>query len=530
MTTLFNPNPPHYRPVTPAPYNLNERIRISFEESLHLQALDLFNAALFTGVSTPSDPPKPASMLPPAFLRFVTTLMVHPFYTTQTRKDIPTSNVSVRSYLLLRRVIKLIGVNGGDLKAAWYFAPDLRSGRRRRQKVKELSPSLEDSLSGELANEECLFTVANDMWSVVGWAFVCAVSHPKRWVWWKPFLECVITAFEDDFEQRSVETLERKTGYSDDTQPAESLIVKMLHDTYGNVGYRRVLRAIFANGSEKSRNEFTQIWPDELLRRRPKMKGRRGFEGLMGKDESSGEDESSNDDEISGDDANGVVNNSTGDDNHDGEDVEMEDADSVSSSNVDEWGGIDALLFRHRLLKLLSAVSHSGNFIPPEDLCHEFKDSILGFPIMSFKLFTSGFLDSGLAAYQSNLNLIILETIISPRAPTGPNSALLTPEIFITRFLPYPAKTSSPIENAKVALLLEALMRLLVENTDMNWSQALEIATLNGTKARQKQVNRTGAHAKIKDLDIIITQWKAAEERLRCVVRILKAKSDTVGR
>jgi len=122
----------------------------------------------------------------------------------------------------------------------------------------------------------------------------------------------------------------------------ESLIMKMLPETKGSAGYRRVMRAVFANGTGKA-HEFKQIWPDELLTRRPKMKGKRAMDSLFG-EHGSDEDEKEpskqtidNPDEVAPD-----------------EDVEMKDASHANQSTVDEWGGVEAIGLRQRLLNIVS--------------------------------------------------------------------------------------------------------------------------------------------------------------------------------
>jgi hypothetical protein len=191
------------------------------------------------------------------------------------------------------------------------------------------------------------------LWGIVGWAFTCSVAHPERWVYWKNFLECLLLAFEVDFGHRTMLYDEshadakptKRKGIEPDVLE-ESLIMKMLPETKGSTGCRRVMRAMFANGTGKT-HEFKQIWPDELLRRRPKMKGKRVMDSLFG-EYGSGEDEKEPSKQTI-DDPDEVAPD---------EDVEMKDASHANPSTVDEWGGVEAIGLRQRLLNIVNTLPY----------------------------------------------------------------------------------------------------------------------------------------------------------------------------
>ena len=104
----------------------------------------------------------------------------------------------------------------------------------------------------------------------------------------------------------------------------------------------------------------------------------------------------------------------------------------------------------------------------------EYKDSILPLSLPAFSLFTSTLIPAN-TSYHCNLSRHLLDTIISPKAPSGP-SDLLTQDVLVTYYLSFPAKSNSPIENAKMSILLEGLMRLLLRSGLLEYSVDLEAA------------------------------------------------------
>jgi hypothetical protein len=283
--------------------------------------------------------------------------MVHPYYTTQSRKGQRPSTAPRDAYLCMRRVIEIIGPMNADLGTVWSFDRGGRGERSRRHK-KEASPvSSEDSLSGELANEESLFSRAEDVWSVVGWAFTCSVQHPGRWTWYKNLLDCLLMALERDWEQRWRRFEEG--GMQHDELLRESMVVKLLPDTRGTAGYRRVIRATLATGAGSGANEFHMIWDDELLPKRPKSKGQGKIGGFMSKysdlnEDPRGEPKTPSSAKKKKQPAKkSLLDEDDFDELDEGEDVEMEDVDTTIPSVANEWGGMEALQLRTRFLSLV---------------------------------------------------------------------------------------------------------------------------------------------------------------------------------
>lgn len=285
----------------------------------------------------------------------------------------------------------------------------------------------------------------------------------------------------------------------------------MLPDTRGSAGCRKVIRAILANGTNGALGSWSPVYKEELSTRRPKKRNMGSLDNTF----------------IGDSDSDSTPTSTHGVKSPDSEDVDMEDPESEDeegpglSTAAGEWGGMDALVLRQRWLSLLSAVAYHDCYISIDDLYHEYNEAILRFSISSFALFTTTLLPANVA-YRSSLNQLILMTILSSRSPAQgkDESDELTEGKMIERYLPYPANTSSVVDNAKVAVLLESMMRLLVTEAGMRWSPELEEAVEVGIEARKrKAAGRRGGGDRERETRGV---WESAENRLRGMVGLLK--------
>lgn len=224
--------------------------------------------------------------VPPANqLSLISTLIVHPLLTSpQASKDhLRASNAALK---LLSTINKVAGPLDTDFSTAFSFAHSSRSrrhGTRRRGTDREASPADDDDesmerINTEIANGGSVWARADDFWHVVGWAFNCSVAYPKRWARWKLWLSCMLDILEDDWKERvrlvTTEQAASEAGSEEaaiEAVLATSLIVQYLgggagakgSSAYFFGGKRRVVRAIFADGSAKAQQEFRAIFPDE---------------------------------------------------------------------------------------------------------------------------------------------------------------------------------------------------------------------------------------------------------------------------
>ncbi len=128
-------------------------------------------------------------------------------------------------------------------------------------------------INSELANVNSLWTRAEDFWHAVGWAFNCSVTQQRRWARWKIWLNLMLEVLEDDWSERGLTDERAQDDGADDNtvvaSRAESLIVKYLSHTDGaHGGFRRVIRAIFADGSTRSEQEFRPVFENEIKEHR----------------------------------------------------------------------------------------------------------------------------------------------------------------------------------------------------------------------------------------------------------------------
>lgn len=321
---------------------------------------------------------------------------------------------------------------------------------------------------------------------------------------------------EADWEDRLESTKTTKNPVT----LGNSLIVRMLPDTKGSAGYKKVVRSILANGTGGPLNNWSPVYKDELSTKRPRKKN-------MGSLDNSFIGDSDSDSNPTMPTTTNIKSPSEDTDMPDPDD-EGEDEDPGLSTATGEWGGMDALLLRQRWLTLLSSVAFHECYIPIEDLYHEYQETILRFSISSFMLFTNTLIPADIE-YRSSLNQLLLATIISSRspAPHHDESDELTAEKLVERYLPFPANTSGVVDNAKVAVLLESMLRMLVTEVGMRWSEELENAVEVGIEARAAKASGSGRRGeKEKEARWV---WEGAEARLRGMVGMLKMREERGG-
>ncbi|RPA98636.1 hypothetical protein L873DRAFT_1828483 [Choiromyces venosus 120613-1] len=521
---LEEPEPEYsYRPTRQLPYTLNERARVSIEETLYPSAVEFLNSISLPGTSTPSENSRPAFIPPSTFQRCITTLIAHPYYTTQVSKNEPFSTAPGNAYLLLRRMSRLVGPLNAEFAKAWEFKKNTRAVRQavrgksrgRGSRSKEPDPvdvlSADDDLNGDFATTESLFNVADDFWSIVGWAFTCSVSHPKRWEWWKLVLDLMVDVMEQDWGDRlaAVEVTGDKSALE------EALFVKFLPQDTGSVGCKKVVRAIMTCAEEKSFNEWKEIWENELSTKRPR-KVRMGTQDTT----FMGDDDDDDDDEEKNVKADGDGDTEMQDASNSG--AEVEDLPSVS----EVYGGMESVDLRQRLLSILSTVCIAGCYVPVVDLFYEFSETFIRLPLPYFHFFTSTLLDTTVE-YKCTLNHLILSTIISTKAPVYDGQ--LTATAMIHNYLPFEAKTTQVADNARVAILLECLARLLIHANLLAYSEELRAAVMKGIKARAAKVPKS--FAKPGTAKYLLDRetrgiWTAAETRLKGLVEILQMQKE----
>jgi ribosomal protein S21 len=218
---------------------------------------------------------------PPNHLALVGTLLVHPLHTSgaSSRERL---EVSSESLILLQNVLAILGPVGGNLNEAFAFTSS-RSRRGGAYIKKESSTGIETGspISGDgnikstLAKDNSLWMRAQDFWHVVGWAFNCSIRHPKRWEYWRTWLEYMLDVLKADWDERArLDTEENKSRSLDpriasaQTQLKNSILLEYLPERGGSsTALRRVVKSIFADGSVEAMRAYPEVFENETRER-----------------------------------------------------------------------------------------------------------------------------------------------------------------------------------------------------------------------------------------------------------------------
>ncbi|KAL8668133.1 MAG: hypothetical protein Q9202_000111 [Teloschistes flavicans] len=511
---------PSFRTVKALPYEIRQHCIIYFEEGLYFQGLNLLASVIYSGIP----PNSPVFLPPPEFLALISTLTVHPSLTTRAQSE-DKVQASIASLRYLRQLSNLVGPVHGNLREAFAFSTPETSSRRgfvrRRTTGDGISPTKDslDSINNDLAHSTSVWAKAQDFWHVVGWAFNCSVLHTHRWERWKLWLEYMVDTLDTDWTQRV-----HIHGESEDNEQdprARSIIVRYLEG--GNE--RRILRAIFADGSPKSAGEFVEVWRNETKERKKDADIKKAAAIKLD-----------------------IEADQWGDYLHDSESSsELEDTPSPTSPakfeaamhsatsvpNVSEpLGGPQATILRLRFLSLLSTVSVflPHTFTPLPSLYDLYLEHIrpLPLPIFFFIVSPSSMQHFHLAA-ASSITQVILRSLIASAAPL-PITDDLTQEVLESCYLPYHANTGSISDNAKVSLCVETLLRLLQKHCGLYWTESLQNAVDEGVAAREQKAQNVGkGKSKGKGGRESERMWlKGSEARITGLVRLVRDQQESI--
>jgi hypothetical protein len=378
-------------------------------------------------------------------------------------------------------VLRLAGPINARLQDAFTFSgigTSTRSARRRT--TDDVTSSYEDTdITSELATTGALWTQAEDFWQVVGWAFNCSVAHPHRWEHWSLWLEYMLQVLEKDWEMRWFQS-----DGDGEIVLQKSMIVRYFSaDTLSTGHERKVLRAIFADGTKNSLAVFCEIWQNETRLRKKDQGSRRTTDKKI---------------DIEADDYGDYMASSSSSD--------LEDGDPVTSTapisplleetpnGAATLGGMQALTLRLRLFSLLATVSAiiPSSFLPLYDLYDHSLHFIRPLPLPTFFILLSPMaLTSLTAAAAQSLVQRVLRSLISSSAPC-PTHDNLDQEMLEKCYLLFAANTQSVADNAKVSACVEALVALYERHCGLVWSEGLQEAVEKGIEARERKAKKEG--------------------------------------
>ncbi|KAL8675391.1 MAG: hypothetical protein Q9168_000222 [Polycauliona sp. 1 TL-2023] len=516
---------PAWRTAKLLPYELREHCTIYLEETLYVPALHLLISLLNFGNASIN--PTPAFLPPSQQLALAATLAVHPSLTTRAPSDdrLHASNLALK---YLRLVLDLVGPVNGNLSEAFAFSTvetSSRRGAKRRTTGDGLSPTKDDlnTINSELANAGSIWARGQDFWHVVGWAFNCSLLHQRRWERWQLWLQYMIDVLDTDWTSRAQM---RVDDPDDEHDPREgSLIVQYLNggDTAARQE-RRILRAIFADGTSKSAGEFPEVWRNETKERKKNTDQRQpeakldidaNTWGLYKNDSSSSSDLENTPPPTSPIPAGSSANSKN-------------PFPDVSAP----FGGPQSIVLRLRLLSLLSTVSV---FLPHlltslSTLYDLYLEHIRPVPVPQFFVLVS---PSSMQYFHqsaaSSITQIILRSLIATSAPS-PLTDDLTQKDLERCYLPFPANTGAISDNVKVSLCVETLLRLLQQHCGLYWNDGhLQTVVEQGIEAREQKAKRVGkGRGKGKGDGEGERMWlRASAGRMRALVGLVRDQKQT---
>ncbi|KAL8844551.1 MAG: hypothetical protein Q9176_001062 [Flavoplaca citrina] len=479
---------PAWRTAKLLPYELREHCIIYFEEGLYVPALYLLISLVTFG--TASSTPTPAFLPPQQQLALAATLAIHPSITTRAQNEdrLQASNLALR---YLRLILDLVGPINGNLTDAFAFSTvetSSRRGAKRRTTGDDLSPTKDDihSINSELANAGSIWAKAQDFWHVVGWAFNCSLLHQRRWERWQLWLQYMIDVLESDWTLRAQMRIDDPDNEQDPRE--SSLMVQYLNGGIAPARQeRRILRAVFADGTSKSTGEFPEIWRNETkeLKKHTDMKKSEAKLNIEADVWGLYMNETSSSSDLEDDPAaTSPVP------------AELETSPQTPFSDVSTpFGGPQSIVLRLRLLSLLSTVSVflPQTFTPLSTLYDLYLEHFRPLPVPSFfTLICPSSMQYFHQSAASSITQVILRSLIASSAPP-PLTDDLTQKDLERCYLPFPANTGSVSDNIKVSLCVETLLRLLQGHCGLYWNNGrLQTAVEQGIEAREQKAKKAG--------------------------------------
>lgn len=232
------------------------------------------NSALAAGAAKRQTAIKPVAIPPASHIALLSTLTIHPYFTTRAEKP-ELCGVANLSLAYLRSLLEIAGPLNADFRTAFQFNTLPRWTRRggfgstgnNSDASDAESDRDEDRLRGKMSNDSSIWSRSRDFWTVVGWAFRCSTLHPNRWQYWKRWLNLVFDVLERDWEERTridLEThdLSGRDGEAAPTSRQESIIAQYMSEMSGRQGCKTFIRAILATG-ESDAAAFPEIFDRE---------------------------------------------------------------------------------------------------------------------------------------------------------------------------------------------------------------------------------------------------------------------------
>ncbi|KUJ23037.1 uncharacterized protein LY89DRAFT_754697 [Mollisia scopiformis] len=511
-----SPQGTSYRPVVPINHDVRQEVTIYFDEELCNGAITLLTDLITTGASSPG-PQNPIYAPAPFHIELASALLIHPRHTNQAPAH-DRIELASQAITFLRNLLAIVGPLNANLAEAFSFSGQSNRSSRRSRNALELDDGSSSSenedgsekIRGVIANRGRIRNCAKDFWHMVGWAFNCSVRYPKRWKYWKVWLDFMLDVLDADWNERQSSGL--------DSGVQNSLLVKYLSEANGrSSAMKRVVRAAFADGSVESLREFPEVFTNETKELKIHNGQKRKRETPIERKFGGYQDE----------EAESELTDQT-----------SQDEDCIPEN--DPWlGGPESVTLRQRVITLLSRVADAQpeHFCDCKSLYDAVFSSIKPLPLPAFSLLLSSSRSSHLVleAYVSLTQVILLPLLPSsaprPHEISNEDRDDLTQDVLERCYLPFPALTSYASDNAKVSILVENLMRLLFREGVLCHTPTLDAAVKAGIVAREnkskvdKRKKDNGVKGKEEQNDLL--HLKASGQRLKSLLSWIEEHDST---
>ncbi|CAJ0553828.1 Ff.00g123400.m01.CDS01 [Fusarium sp. VM40] len=528
-------NPCPYRDARQLPRDLRAHCQIFLEEQLYSSAISLLNSIAGSGASRRTPTKRPVPVPPASHLALLNTLIIHPLHTTRAEKK-DRLDVSSQALDYLRNLLTIVGPINADFRTAFQFSSAPRWGRRWDQNAQGNDSDMSDvesngddeRLQGQLANESSIWNRGQDFWSTLGWAFNCSVLYPKRWRYWKVWLDLMLDVLEADWTERERRDKEAQQANGPEselprTARSDSIIVMYMDQQNGRQnGAKGFMKALFADGSEISSSAYREVFDKEPRRPRKQSKKRKREQVLDLENDKFGDyyDEESM--------SSGVSEPPTP--------QKPKDTRKLGTAGAHAPGLVESVGVRLRLFKLLSAVTWSlRKPIELHRLYEEYTASLKLLPLPMFSLFACQrpnvlLPEAHITIAKELFDLLLPNSYKNPSKvdPEGDAQGCLTLPMLEQCFVPHPANTVALEDNAKLSLVVEDAIQLLWACGLMVYSEKLEEAVEKGIMAREtKAKKRRTGKMKSDETDVLAQDILTnSAERIRVLLEVLKATQE----
>ncbi|KAK5664007.1 hypothetical protein OQA88_221 [Cercophora sp. LCS_1] len=539
------PSSPRYRGAVQPPHTLKSHCQIHLEEELYLPALHILDSLLTAGTTIHQTKygSTPARIASPAQLALISTLTVHPKYTSRTPEGARYSNheIATRAIAYLRGVLNLTGPVNANFRTAFSFvsassAALTRSGRDRdsRWRSSRVSTPSDDSasdssdyLDGILANEQSVWRRGTDFWAVLGWAFKCAAMHPERWRHWKGWIEFMVDVLERDWDER----VALDEGEEDGKMQLGSLLMGYLDDLRNERKHvlKEVLRALMAHTDDDPSDKavYKEVWEKELVVGVRKTKRKREESvvdlenGKFGDYLDWDADDIGSSEEEDAREGSPIPRRATGK----GGRKPKAKAPEVRVTD----GMVDTVPLRQRIFRLLSAAADAFPDLVFDvvDLYDRFTDRVRRLPLPLLRAFIESHSTHLPTFVQVELLRRLADAFLPDKHPDPDvvdpeSSGGLTMLMLKECYLPFAAGRVFADDNARLSLVLENMLWFISVHGGMaGGGEELRRAVEKGIKAREDKIRKRTTSKDAAD--------KPAREMLARSTRSLRVFVTVVG-